>query len=166
MRNRILSLGQAEANNPRVNPQDGTFVMGGRQYIGKDFYVYSAGVDNLAASGSGSDQITIQADADFVLQKMSFTAFAATPVALTNSSRIIPAATVQMIDTASGRELFDEPQDIPGLFGTGELPFIMPTPRLFPARSTVRFDFANLDASTAVRLRLLLIGFKAYTVGS
>ena len=164
MNRSILSLGQAEANNPRVSP-DGVFMLAGQQYVGKDFYAYSAGVDNLAASGSGQDNISIQSDSDFVVQKMTYTAYATTPVALTASSRIVPAVTAQIKDLSSGRDLFDEPLDIPGLFGTGELPFIMPTPRLLPAKSTLAFTFANLDASTGVRLRVFLIGYKAYRAG-
>jgi len=161
MRNAHLGLGQAEVNNPAISA-DGSFAMGGNRYIGRDYYVYSAEGNPIPAAGNVTDQITIQADADFVVQKMTFSAFASTPIALTNNTRIIPAVTVQLTDTGSGRELLDAPIFIPSIFGTGELPFILPTPRLLKARSTLKVQFANQDASTAVIVQLALIGYKAY----
>ena len=165
MRHPITSLGQSEANNPPVTGPSGQFSLGNRAYIGRDYYVYSAPIANLPAGGSASFSISFQADADFVWQKASFQAYATTPVALTANTRIIPAVTVQMTDTGSGRDLFDQPIPIPMIFGTGELPFIIPTPRLFAARSTLKIDFTNLDASTAVYISLAFIGYKAYRAG-
>lgn len=155
-----MSLGQAEAGNPPTS-QDGAFVMGGQRYVGRDYYVYDALANPLPNGGAAVDNIQIQADADFIWQKATYLALAATPANLAADTRIIPAATVQLTDTASGRELFEQALPIDALFGTGELPFILPTARLLPARSTFRVNFQNLG-TTPMRIQLCMIGYKAY----
>ena len=160
-----MMLGAAESANPPTDPQDGSFVLAGARYIGRDYYIYSA-TASLDAGGTGFDNIQIEADSDFIWQKATYTALAkADPEAVTESSRIIPAATVLLTDTGSGRQLSDEAQNIPGMFGTGELPFILPTPRLMQARTTLQVAFSNLDQNTGVDIRLMFIGYKAYRAG-
>lgn len=155
-----MHLGQAPGNGGVVTA-DGSFNIGGRRYIGKDFYSYIVEVATLAASGVATQQLNIQADADFIWQKATYFATIA-DAAQTDSSRVIPVATVQITDTSSGRELQSQAVGISAIFGTGELPYILPTPRLFPARSTQKFQFANLDSANAYRIQLVLSGYKAY----
>jgi hypothetical protein len=154
-----MHLGQAPGNG--AAGADGVFMIGGRRYIGRDFYSYIVEASSLAASGVATVQLNIQADADFIWQKASYFATIA-DAAQTDSSRVIPIATVQITDTASGRELQSQAVGISAIFGTGELPYILPTPRLFPARSTQKFQFSNLDSANAYRIQLVLSGYKAY----
>lgn len=146
-----------------------------QQYLSRrrDFYVYEA--QALAAAltaGVGiqvTDTIQIEADSNFILQKWTYhcqapaaTAIASAAVGLVDSQRIIPAASVQLIDTGSGRQLMQNPIPIPSLFGTGELPFILPNPRLFQRNSTIQVVFTNFDATNAWTIRLAFIGYKVY----
>jgi hypothetical protein len=168
MRHNMMALGQAEANNPAVTPE-GEFALGGKVYVGKDYFVYSVLAENIATASAVTRTIQIQADSDFVWQKATFAAFLPfsgdiDPVDF--ADRQAPAATVQITDNGSGRQLFDRPQIIGTVFGTGQLPFIMPTPRLMVARSTINFEIANLAPSDELYLQLSLIGYKAYPRGA
>jgi hypothetical protein len=141
----------------------------------RDFYVYAAQAANLAASGQATDTIQIEADSNFILQKLTYLAFdgdlapdlaVATTILLTGGltaqQRIIPRVGLQIIDTGSGRQLMQEPIPIPSIFGTGELPFILPNPRLFMRNSTIQLTFTNFDAVNTYDIYLAFIGYKVY----
>lgn len=133
-------------------------------YIAKDFYVYQEDFLALADSTSATGSINIQADSDFILQKMTY--FADIAVAIqTDSTRVVPLITLQIVDAGSGRNLLEAPAPISSLFGEGDLPFILPTPRVFFARSNVELTVANFSAGTTYNLRLSFIGYKAYPEG-
>ena len=135
-----------------------------KRYIAKDFYVYQEDFDGLAPSTSATGTINIQADSDFVLQKMTYFADIAAAVQ-TDSSRVVPLITLQIVDAGSGRNLLEAPAPIASLFGEGDLPFILPTPRVFVARSNIELTVANFSAATTYNLRLSFIGYKAYPEG-
>jgi hypothetical protein len=48
------------------------------------------------------------------------------------------------------------------LFGIGEIPFILPVPRIFKARSSITVAVANFSAATTYNLRLSFIGTKLF----
>ena len=82
-----------------------------------DFYTYEAEALLLAAGAAANDIITIEADSNFVLQKLNYIADIAA-AAFTDSTRPIPLVTIQLTDTGSGRNLMSNPVPIPSLFGT------------------------------------------------
>lgn len=127
-----------------------------------DFYVYEAEALLLAAGTAANDIITIEADSNFVLQKLNYIADIAA-AAFTDSTRPIPLVTIQLTDTGSGRNLMSNPTPIPSIFGTGQLPFILPNPRVFLRNSTIQVAFANFDAAVTYGIRLAFIGYKIYT---
>lgn len=135
-----------------------------RIYVAKDFYVYQEDFLALAAGASATGSIDIQADSDFVLQKLGYFADIAAAVQ-TDSTRVVPLVTISLVDTGSGRNLIETPTPIPTIFGTGRLPFILPTPRVFFARSTITLTLVNFDAAAAYNVRLAFIGYKAYPDG-
>lgn len=132
--------------------------------IMKDFYVYQEDFSGLVFATSATGNINIQADSDFVLQKITFFADIAA-AAQTDDTRVIPLVTMQVTDSGSGRNLFESPVAVPSLFGTGELPFILPTPKLFSARSTITIAVANFSVATTYNLRFSFIGYKAFDTG-
>ena len=146
----VNRMGQGPTNAPRP--------------IMKDFYVYQEDFSALANGTSATGNINIQADSDFVLQKITYFADIAA-AAQTDSTRVIPLITMQVTDSGSGRNLFESPVAVPSLFGTGELPFILPTPKLFSARSTITITVANFDAAATYNLRFSFIGYKAFDTG-
>jgi len=141
----------------------------------RDFYVYDSIALALAAAGNATDTIQIEADSNFVLQKLTFMAtvldlaasLSTNPTVLfttglTDSQRILPNVGVQLIDTGSGRQLMQNPIPIPSLFGTGQLPFILPNPRLFMRNSTIQIAYTNFDTVNGYNVRLSFIGYKVY----
>lgn len=147
---------------PPAQPQGITIQ--GRRYVSTDFYVYEEDFSGLAAGNTQNGAINIQADSDFVVEKLAYFADVAA-AGQTESSRVVPLITVQITDTGSGRNFVENPAPIPSLFGDGRLPFVLPEPRLFFARSTVQIQVSNFDASQTYNLRLSFIGYKAYPLG-
>ncbi len=134
------------------------------QGVKKDFYIYEEDFSSVANGATATGNINIQADSDFVMQKLTYFADISAAVQ-TDSSRVIPLMTVQIKDTGSGRDLLETAAPVSNLFGTGELPFILPTPKLFLARSTIAITVTNFSASTTYNLRLSFIGYKVFRMG-
>jgi len=133
----------------------------GGQGVIKDFYVYQEDFAAVLAGQSQTGSINVQADSDFVLQKMTFVAdLAGNPQ--TDSGRIIPLMSVQITDTGSGRNLMEAACPIPSIFGTGQIPFILPQPKLFLARSSITITVSNFSAATDYNARLSFIGHKVF----
>jgi len=133
-----------------------------RDNVTRLLYAYSADSGTVAAGGTATDSIAIEADSDFVIVKQSMHVTDGAGAALTWDSRIIPNVTLQIIDTGSGRQFFDGEQPAANLFGTGEIPFILPAAQLVRANSVLRVNFTSFEASADRRLQLSFIGFKIY----
>ena len=131
------------------------------EYRRRDFYIYEAMTEAIAVGGSDNDVINIEADSDFILQKLTFEADLA-GAAQDHSTRVIPNVSVQLIDTGSGRQLMQEPIPIPSFFGIGAIPFILPNPRLFMRNSTIQVAFTSFEAVDTPTIRLAFIGYKIY----
>ena len=129
--------------------------------IRRDWYTYEAEALALAPAASANDVINIEADSDFMLMKLSFQADIA-GAAQTDSTRVIPNAVVQLVDTGSGRQLMQNPIPIPSIFGWGELPFVLDNPRKFLRNSTIQVAFTSFDAAATYNTRLAFIGYKIY----
>lgn len=127
----------------------------------KDFFVYQEDFSAIANGATASGNINIQADSDFVVQKLTYFADIAAAVQ-TDSSRVIPLVSVLVTDTGSGRNLMESALPISNLFGTGEIPFILPQPKMFLARSTITVTLANFSAATTYNVRLSFIGYKIF----
>lgn len=130
----------------------------------RDFFIYGIDFSNLAANTSSQGAIQIQADSDFELQKLSFTAdIGGGPV--TASDRVLPLVTIQITDTGTGRQMFNTPIPIPSIFGDGQIPFILPTTKVFAPNSSLLVAVANYSIATAYNFRLALIGAKVFRYG-
>ena len=127
----------------------------------KDFYAYTVSFTALASGASATGSINIEADSSFVAVKLSYSADIAA-AAQTDSSRVIPLVTLQLTDTGSGRNLINQATPIPNLFGTGQIPFILPIAREFKANSTLNFAVTNYDAASTYNLYLTLSGQKIF----
>ena len=132
----------------------------------RDFFVYEAQATAIPIATNQTDTIQIQSDADFIWQKATyFSSDAAAAAAVTSATRNLPNLLVQITDTGSNRQLFFNPIPIVNVFGTGELPFILPNPRLFMKTSTIQVDFTSFEAAATPTVRLSFIGYKYYRVG-
>jgi hypothetical protein len=132
-----------------------------KQYT-EDYYIYTASVPTIGATVSATDVISIEADANFILQKLVVFADIAGAVQTTDS-RVLPLVNVTIQDSGSGRNLQDQATPIGNLAGTGSLPFILPKPREFKSKANINVTFTNFSAATTyLNLTLSFIGYKIF----
>ena len=123
----------------------------------KDFFVYSAEFLPLTASGTLTFETAIQADSDFLCVDVCRVV---TDVANTVFLTAVPQL-VNIFDTGSGRNIFDRPQHIDNVMGTGQLPNYWPMPKIFRANATISTTLQNLEA-TDRNVRISYVGFKVF----
>jgi hypothetical protein len=131
-----------------------------QEYIGSDFFTYSATFNTVTNGTSQTSNIQIQADSDFEIQKLT----AELIVSLgTDAAPLDFPVTVLLTDTGTGRQLMNQAVPIQSLFGTGALPFILPNTKILAANAVLAVQVNNL--STAVpydRIQLSFIGRKLF----
>lgn len=127
----------------------------------RDFFIYESESLGLATGTSSNDTIQIEADSDFILQKLAqhTTLADATYV---SSATPIPNISLLITDTGSGRQMMNNPIPIPSFFGSGQLPFILPNPRKIAKNSVLNIAYTNFDAAQTYSVRLAFIGYKIY----
>ena len=130
----------------------------------EDYFVYDIGPTIVSAGSQVQSTIQIQADSIFLWERCSYYATIA-DAAFTAETQPVPNVSIQVVDSGSGRQLFQNPQPIPSLFGTGTLPFVLPTPRYFKPNSLVQIQLANFDAAVEYSIRLSFIGSKIFQFG-
>ena len=135
----------------------------GQRIISDEFYIYTTGrpAAALAPAGTLTTNIQIQADSDFLIEKMSFNADVA-GATQTESSRLLPNAHVLLTNTGSGRNLMNVQFPLTGIFGGGELPFILPRQYLLPGSSTLQIQIVSFEAAISPFITLNFIGRKLY----
>lgn len=131
------------------------------EYRAKDYFIYEVDFASIAANASSTGQINVEADSDFVWQKACYFADVA-GAQQQQSTREIPLCSVLITDSGSGRQLMNSAVPLTAMFGTGDLPFILPQPKIFVARSTISVQVANFSAATTYRIRLSFIGTKQF----
>lgn len=131
------------------------------QYIAQDTFTYEVDFSALAAGASQSSSIQIENSSDFLWQKACFFADIA-QAAQTQSSQVMPLATVLLTDSGSARQLMNSAVPITSLFGVGYSPFILTVPKKFLARSSITVAVTNFSAATTYNIRLSFIGVKLF----
>lgn len=126
-----------------------------------DWYVYNVLFTAIAPAGVQTQNVAIEADANFILVKLSgFADIAA--AAQTYNTRVVPLVTLQITDTGSGRNLLNGDTAWSNIVGWGEIPYILPIRRKFKANSTIRVQATNFDAAATYNLRLSFSGIKDF----
>lgn len=131
-----------------------------QKYI-KAYYAYNIIVPTLATATNTTGTSQIQADADFLLQALSFYCLDLT----TNGQIVAPNSTIQVTDTSNGTTLFDQAIPIVNAFGTAQLPFLMPVPRLFTANSLISIALNNVVSTNAQYYAFTFHGRKIFALG-
>lgn len=131
------------------------------RYIARDFFVYNTVHSVVVAGTSNTQTININADSDFQIEKLTFFADIAA-AGQNNSTRVIPLATVLIVDSGSGRQFSDQAFPIASLFGNGQIPFVLKQPKILSARTSISVVVANFDAVNTYNLRLSFIGSKLF----
>lgn len=129
-----------------------------------DYSYYTYGVfleDITSGGGTKQGQIIIDNDADFDWHAGTFTASADPVQDYTDSTRVIPAITLD-IQTQDTQRISNIPLPLGVWFGDGRLPLVLPAVRRLARRTVVTFNATNLG-SAQLNLWLALIGKKAYS---
>lgn len=133
------------------------------QVVSTDFYTYGAFVTALAPNSSATTSIQIEADSDFEVIKMMQSTIAAFATALESQTQPVPTVNLMITDTGSGRNLFNIPTPLVNLFGSGELPFILPKSKVLFARSVLALTFYNVNSTvTYARIDVSFAGRKIF----
>lgn len=135
-------LGQVQQAGAAGQP-----VVGGPRVIAEDFFTYNIQFEDLAVGATQVGFIQIEADSDFLIQKLAYFSSIA-GAAQTFNTIDIPLVTVLIVDTGSGRQLMNNAVPLTALFGDGRLPYILPTPKLFVKNSRINVTLFNFSAGT------------------
>lgn len=140
-------------------------IPGATQIIAEDYYVYQITFENLLAGTVQTGFIQIEADSDFLIQKLAeFTDEDGSDQ--TVFSQVLPIVKVTIVDTGSGRQLMNQAVPVSNIFGSGKLPYILPTPKLFVKNSRINVTVENFSSATDyANLFLSFEGKKIFTAG-
>ncbi len=128
------------------------------QLLSKYGYAYSGEIVALASGANGTTNVIVQADSAFLYQALCCFAYNT----VTNAEVASPIAKVQITDTGSGTQLFDNPQFIRNVAGTSQLPFLLPTPRVLQPSATLLITVNNINSANAVTFQFTFHGQKLY----
>lgn len=150
--------------NPRLRQdEDG-------EYVSEPFTYSIPFTAVTGANPSFSGTIQIQADADFAILQSTFDFALNTAATDAPAAELKPNMSVLLTDTGSGRQLMDRLVPINNLFGTAQLPYVWPVPRLLAASSTLQVQVACVNASMdfgvpVYTLTLSFHGEKRFRIG-
>lgn len=129
------------------------------QGLKSSFFTYTFKTASTVASGATfSGSLQISADADFLIMYQTFAAFDATAGNLITN----PSFTVQIQDTGSSTNFFNQETPVDAAFGDGIRPFLLPLPRLIARNSSLTLSGTNVFSTNALTLYLAFIGMKIY----
>lgn len=133
------------------------------RYVARDFFVYEINLTTaLAAAGSAPGSVNIDTDSDFFWQKSTAHVSIASGATI-QSTENIPELDITIKDATTGRDIMNLQTPIRNIFGTGEIPFILPVEKYFGARSQLSVTVYNVSAATTYSsIKLSFIGIKAF----
>jgi hypothetical protein len=130
----------------------------------KNFYVYNAFFDAVpvVAGGTASQNVVIDADADFELHRLAmFSAIGQ----LTESTELFIPVTIMITNQVNGRSLMSAPVLLGSIFGDGMRPFILDIPAYWRASSDILITIkngTNIIWVDVCKLNLSFIGVKVF----
>lgn len=134
-------------------------------YSALQYFSYTASLPagtTLAPAGSTTLTFNIDGESDFFWDKGEYYVDIAS-AAFTDSTRPIAGLLITITDTQSSQPLMNNPVPVPSIFGTGQLPFILPIRHIFYSKATVKLQLQNITAgATYSRVDLTFSGIKAF----
>ena len=121
------------------------------------YFTYTMLFSGVASAANATAQLQIDAASDFLVVGQSFNA-----VDDVTTLAVSSAALIQINDSGSGTTLWNIPTPIPNLFGTAQLPFLLPMPRLFTANATMTGTLNNQTTANATSFYLSFHGIKIW----
>lgn len=147
---------------PQMPPAGGAAPWNSGRYQFKTFFSYETDIASaLAAAASTTLTFNIAGDSDFFWTKLEVFALVG-GAATTRSAEQVPAVTMLLVNTTSGRQYSSLPTPLPSVAGTGQLPFILPQITLWEAKSTISAQLLNIGNASYSNLMLTFSGIKAF----
>lgn len=123
----------------------------------RDFFAYGVSTTSFANATSVTLTFTIQTDANFLWQA------GAMQVDTSGTVTATPLISATITDASSGRQLMSTAVELPALFGTGQLPFLLPTPRFFRGGTQITVVLTNYSSNvTYTNVYLTFLGTKFF----
>jgi len=122
----------------------------------KRFHTYELTFSALAAAASGSGTFLVETLYDFWWIKSQ--AFIFDAAGLGVSTLLLPNLEVTLQEGSSQQQLTSQAAAIAGLFGTGQLPFILPTMHVIVGGANFNVTVTNRHTATAFSARLQFSG--------
>lgn len=128
----------------------------------KDFFTYNLRFNTIVAGGTQVQTANVQNDSDFVWVRGAITVTNAAFTTFTAASSVPMLAT--LTDSAAGVNLQDSATHISNLFGTAQLPFDLPFPKIFRKGGQISLSLQNQDGANAFVVNVSFHGFKVYMI--
>lgn len=132
----------------------------------QDWFSYPLTFSNLTALQTQTQQIQIDASADFFLTQIetfSIVHGVTTPVTTQQGNQ--PLVTILINDSGSNRNLMQGGVLLPSVSGGGQWPHYLRHPRKFSRNSAISITLTSVDGTNAYDIYLNFEGFKTYNVG-
>ena len=133
------------------------------KYSAKTFFCYeSDSATSIAPTVTATNTFNIAGDSDFFWTK--FCCFALVGgVATTRFADQLPALTLLIINTTTGRQYSSSAVPIPNMAGNAQFPFILPMITLWEKKSTIQLQILNVGNATYSAFFFSFLGIKAFT---
>ena len=128
-------------------------------------FVGAGGGGTFAAPGPAGQTVgnfLVDTSSPFMLISTTYKADVAA-AAQNSGNTIVPNATVMIQDQSSNRNWMNIAVPVPSLFGTAQLPYFWPKPRLIPGNTNVNVTLASFEAAVTNNVRLSFHGYRLYS---
>jgi hypothetical protein len=155
---------QAMMRAPSLPPmQGGGAPWSSGKYSARTFFTYESDTTaSLAPAASATLTFNIAGDSDFFWTKFTATCDVG-GAATTRETDQLPAVTLLLVNTTTGRQYSSAPVPLANMSGTGSLPFIIPMITLWEKKSTIQLQLLNYGNATYSTLHMSFMGIKAFT---
>lgn len=145
-----------------VPAQSGVAPWNSGKYSFKTFFSYESDIP-VALNSATAQTLTfnIAGDSDFFWTKFEVFALVNGTATVRNADAL-PAVTMLLTNTTTGRQYSSLPTPLPNISGTGPLPFILPQITLWEAKSTISIQLQNIGSDNYSNLLLTFSGIKAF----
>lgn len=120
------------------------------------YFSYSMVFTSVASGANATAQLQIDASSDFLIVSTSFAAIDDVTTLDVSTDPLL-----QLSDNASGSNLYNTPTAINNIFGTAQLPMLLPMPYLFAANATIT---GTLNAKTTTNATTYFLTFNGMKI--
>jgi len=128
----------------------------------RSFFTYVINFLLVAPAGAPSASIRFDSGSDFLWIKSTYQADIAAAVQTDSTRQLAANVDVQLQSSGSDKNLLSAFTPIQSIFGTGQMPFVLPFPQRMARNSELTVSLVSREAATTYNIRLAFIGWKDY----